>query len=227
VKKVVSISIVIILLTLTMESLNSSTIIVDKDDIVFTTSQYIEHDPIVIESDVEFLDQFPSLWNEDTLGPDFQCRFPNELPTIALVEGYTWAPRDSFLFTVNVTDPSGVDCVQIVRKKHLSFGDYQWLNYTMIHDPVSDNPNRYTFNYSFQDDPYPVNFHFLANDTLGNYNTTVDYWVDNRIIVRITSDPVYVLTSILSNPFVFSGILGGIVALIVLYRYKKSKIILH
>lgn len=186
-------------------------------------SDYSGEGTYIIDGSASSVDHFPSLWNEDVFGPEFQCPyFPNWVgTTVMLAPGYTWGRIDSYLISVNVTDPAGVDCVQMVRKASLSNGYYEWINYTMKHDPLLNNPNRYTYNCSFQEHGDIVNFYFTANDTLGNWNITTDYWLESRVIVKVPSTSVDVLDSIFLNPIVFSGMIGGIIVLILLYRHRK------
>ncbi|MHA1637656.1 MAG: right-handed parallel beta-helix repeat-containing protein, partial [Candidatus Thorarchaeota archaeon] len=178
-----------------------------------------------IEGSTNSSDRFPSLWPLDLWGPEFHCPyFHNYIGIhIMLAEGTKWGHMDSYLISVNVTDPAGVDCVQLVKKASLSDEVPEWINYPMQHDPIPNNPDRYTYNVSFQEHGSRLNFYFIANDTLGNWNITRDYWLESKIIVRIPSTPVDELESITSNPFVFSGIFGGILALVALYLYKRPK----
>ena len=187
-----------------------------------------------IEGSTNSVDRFPTLWPHDLWGPDFQCEYPRSLMTVTLGSNYEWKYLDYYFFSINVTDPSGVDCVQIVKRTHFGDGDPQWKYYTMTYDPFPNNPNQYTFNYSFQEEPYPVNFHFLANDTLGNYNSTTDYWVENRIIVPISSEPTEDLTdgssswindgpNIFLFPNIVTGICCGIIIVVIVDWYRKSR----
>lgn len=156
----------------------------------------------------------------DCEGPDIHCNYPTYLVTMVLPPNHKLQSLDFYLFTVTITDSSGVDCVQIIMKNNTAHGEFQWINYTMNHDITTDNPNRYSYTHSFLEDRWPVNFYFIANDTLGNYNSTRDYWVESTILVEI--HPVEAVPYFFSTPMVVFVLVSGMIALIVLYLYRKG-----
>ena len=79
-------------------------------------------------------------------------------------------PFYSFTFVVNVSDATGVDMVSLFISGGYSIVDGRyvanWIEYTMKHQPVEGNPNRYTYTFDCNGS-FSATYHYWANDTLG------------------------------------------------------------
>ncbi|TFG27371.1 hypothetical protein EU528_13010, partial [Candidatus Thorarchaeota archaeon] len=182
-----------------------------------------------ITGDAGAIDNYPALWSIDLWGPEIvleDTSFPdNYLTTITLGPGYTFGYMENYSINVEVTDISGVDCVQIVMQPLRPY-DSTWYSYSMTHDPLPEHPNRYTYNVIFQDHLHELVFYIMANDTMGNIAKSQSYNLGDRLVVKISSEPTDLasqIASFLTNPFVFSLLFTSVIATAALYRYKKSK----
>jgi len=156
-------------------------------------------------------DRYPSLWDEDFLGPDISCEYSTGRTVLDCV---CTAPRYTII-TANVTDLSGVDCVYFVLNNGSSDNPI-WVNYTMDYSPISNNPNRYIYNYTSED--IEVNFYILATDTLGYYEQTLEFWLFVGIPVQQPVSPYG-----FGSWVIMSGIFLGIITLVIVYWYKKLR----
>ena len=206
------------------------------DDGVSIGNMWDDYDGIggyEINGNAGAVDNYPVLWDEDFWGPEIELgdtSFPdNYRITMTLSTGSSFDYMDHYFITVNVSDISGVDTVKFVRQTIRPY-DSNWYSYSMRYDPLPDNPDRYTYNISFQEHGHELLFYILANDTLGNEENTESYFLGDRFIVgpttgqtnETTPDLPTLIVQFLTNPLVFSVLLTGVIATIVLYKYRKS-----
>ena len=114
--------------------------------------------PYIISGTAGSIDESPSLFDEDVLGPKIEFDHP---PGLLDSNGV-------FTFSIIVTDVSGVDSVVIYIRETWWVGDEtvrsNWSDFAM---QPSEIQNNYTF--SFQtNDCWSLSFIVLANDTLGH-----------------------------------------------------------
>ena len=137
-------------------------------------SDWNEVGPYLIPGTAGSVDESPTLFDEDVLGPTFEYYRYNGV-TADLVN-----PLTSFTFAVNVSDASAVSTVILYIRSIQwmntsltdSYGDPQqirlvyWTPYIMEHQPIVGNPDRFT--YTFETDrSFSATYIFWANDTLG------------------------------------------------------------
>lgn len=139
--------------------------------------------PYHISGPAGSVDESPSLFDEDVLGPTIQFDRP---PGILDSTGV-------FTFSIIVSDVSGVDSV-IIFIRETWYVEYEvvrsdWSEFTMQHQPSGGNPNNYTL--SFQtNDSWGASFIVLANDTLGHSRMSgMDSFVVNPYYPSIPDVP--------------------------------------
>ena len=160
------------------------------------------------------IDNSPSLFNEDVLGPVFEYYRYNGI-TADLIK-----PLESFTFSVNVSDFSGVESVSLFIRKGQWVDDVLqsvWIEYIMGHQPQDEVPNRYTYTFPCNRS-FSATYLYLATDTLG-YSRQTD--VDSFSFGCCMGYPPN--PSPLQNAILTSILIGaGILILAVVFRRNKS-----
>lgn len=158
-----------------------------------------------IPSFQEVYDRYPMKLEGDYLGPEIYFRYMDPF------EADHSLYNETFTFEANVTDPSGVDVVQV-----WIFNGDAWLCKQMFHQPVDGNPNRYayTINRTF---PIKGRYYFWANDSLDNKVETMLFVYSLGTIVPLEKDPAAIIF-IVSTTFVIPSCVG-----IAYYLVAKKK----
>jgi parallel beta-helix repeat protein len=176
--------------------------------------------PYLISGSPGSLDESPTLFDEDVLGPTFEYYRYNGV-TADLVN-----PLTSFTFAVNVSDASAVDTIILYIRgiewtntsltdpdgEPHQIGVIYWIPYIMEHQPNEGNHDR--FIYTFEcNRSFSATYFFWANDTLG-YSRRSD--IDSFSLGCCMGSPP------VSNViFTFTLILfGGVVILILVRRFR-------
>ena len=181
-------------------------------------SDWDEVGPYLISGRAGSIDESPTLFDEDVLGPTIEFNYQGGVIADLL------EPIYSYTFSATVTDATGVDSVSLFKCNGYLIEDGRlvqsiWIEYNMEHQPIEGNPNRYSYTFDCNG-TFGATYYFWTNDTLGFSRRSE---IDSFSIGYFPWGPSSTVNPPSLNPGVLLLLPLGALIVILLFRRIRSR----